>query len=168
MTATNQSGEVERLRSALREALEAIDVFKGCYDQYGDALPDGWDYRNVRAVEGAHEKGWRALATQPATSQEGEREALRKIRDSGWFRTEGDAHAECVAIATLALAATPTPRPRPMVTADLYHTSPHAFPEDCWSGGRTECRRCGIHLNSIFDDVDGCRGPWWMRCQDPF
>jgi len=35
---------------ALTEALEAIEVFERCYDQFWDSLPDGWDFRNVRAV----------------------------------------------------------------------------------------------------------------------
>ena len=52
---------------------------------------------------------------------------------------------------------------REMIVADLYVASPHAFPEDCWGGGRTDCRRCGIHLNSVYDDEAGCRGPWWMQ-----
>lgn len=55
---------------------------------------------------------------------------------------------------------------RLMILADLYVGSAHRFPDDCWSGGRTECRVCGVHLNSIYDDESGCPGPWWMRCAD--
>jgi hypothetical protein len=50
-----------------------------------------------------------------------------------------------------------------MVSGDLWHRSEHRFPEDCWGGGRTDCRRCGAFLNSFYDDADGCRGPTWMR-----
>jgi hypothetical protein len=52
---------------------------------------------------------------------------------------------------------------RKMVSGDLWHRSEHRFAEDCWGGGRTDCRRCGAFLNSFYDDEGGCRGPTWMR-----
>lgn len=51
------------VREALVEALEAIDVFERCYREYGDSLPDGWDFRNVRAVSGAGDILRKRLAT---------------------------------------------------------------------------------------------------------
>lgn len=55
---------------------------------------------------------------------------------------------------------------RVMVSGDLFHRSPHTFDDAAWGGGRDDCKRCGIFLNSFYDDEDGCHGPWWMRCQD--